>query len=298
VVAEIMNPSNSDLRSRIDQRLDELVPSNDADLVVRSMRYSLLAPGKRLRPLMTVLTAAAFGGREDLAIDPGCAIEMIHATSLILDDLPSMDDAATRRGRASNHVKFGEDVAILAAFGLLNHAYAVIARCEGLPHLVRTEVLRSLTSAVGDQGVIAGQMADLSSDRCTADVDEVHRTHLHKTGSLFVAAVETGALVVGVPEEQLGPIRSFATNFGLSFQALDDLTDRQGTTDFAGEDVGEDADKATLVSALGAKQALLAAEQFAAAAALALEPIGSAGTPLADLARSLLESARRPQTRR
>jgi geranylgeranyl diphosphate synthase type II len=282
-----------ELRRRIDARLDELVPDRPgSDPVVQSMRYSLLAPGKRLRPVMTMLAAAAFGGRDEKALDPGCAIEMVHAASLILDDMPSMDDAATRRGRPSNHRLFGEDVATLSAFALLNKAYAVVAQTEDLSSDARIDLVVQLTGAVGEKGIIAGQMEDLRSDRRTAKASEVEGMHQRKTGALFVAAVEIGARVAGVTEDRLEPIRLFAANFGLSFQALDDLIDQDSTPADAGKDVRKDVDKATFVSALGSERARSEAERFATAAARALDPVGPAGAPLAGLAQTLLDSAR------
>jgi len=283
----------TDLRSTIDRHLDRLLPASD-DAVVRSMRFSLLSPGKRLRPLMTRLAASAFGEDADISMEPACAIEMIHTASLILDDLPSMDNAKLRRGRPANHIEFGEDVATLAAFALLNRAYAIVAAADYLSNEIRLRILRSLTSAVGEKGIIAGQMSDLRSDRLVSDPAQVQHTHRQKTGSLFEAAVECGVLVAGVPEENLEPFRVFGTNFGLCFQALDDLADRRGTELSEGKDVRSDAHKATLVSVLGMEQAFLAAESFAIAAPRALEPIGPAGDPLVGLTRSLLETARRP----
>jgi geranylgeranyl diphosphate synthase type II len=283
-----------ELRRRIDARLDELVPdSTDADPVSRAMRYSLLAPGKRIRPVMAMLAAAAFGGRDEDALDPGCAIEMVHTASLILDDMPSMDDAALRRGRPSNHRVFGEDVATLAAFALLNRAYSVVAGAAGLSSAQKVDLVLQLTGAVGEDGVIAGQMEDLRSNRANAGVGDVESIHHRKTGALFLAAVEIGARSAGVPEERLEPVRLFATNFGLSFQALDDLADHDSMSEEVGKDVRKDVDKATFVSALGSERARSEAERFATAAARALEPVGPAGASLAGLARTLLDSARR-----
>jgi geranylgeranyl diphosphate synthase type II len=282
-----------ELRRRIDARLDELVPDPEgSDPVCRAMRYSLLAPGKRIRPVMAMLAAAAFGGRDQDALDPACAIEMVHTASLILDDMPSMDDAAMRRGRPSNHRRFGEDVATLAAFALLNRAYAVVAKAEGLSSEQKNDLVLQLTGAVGEDGVIAGQMDDLRSDRDSAGVGEVESIHHRKTGSLFLAAVEIGARAAGVPEERLEPVRLFAANFGLSFQALDDVADHDSMAERLGKDVRKDVDKATFVSALGSRRARSEAERFATAAARALEPVGPAGAPLAGLAQTLLDSAR------
>ncbi len=275
------------LRSAIERRLSDLIPDENVDPqpLHQSMRYSLLSGGKRLRPLLTLQVASDLGGSVDDALDSACAIEMIHAASLILDDLPCMDDASLRRGRPANHLVFGEDTAILAATALLNRAFGVVAECERLPAEVRIGLTRLLSDAVGSDGIIAGQLSDLRSKRGNQD-DAVGlaRMYVQKTGALFVAALEAGARVAGVDEIAVGAVREYGTNLGLAFQLLDDLLDSHSTPDASGKDIGQDRD-ASLANRLGASGARREVYRYVETAASALEPLGSSGRPLAELAR-------------
>jgi geranylgeranyl diphosphate synthase type II len=280
------------LRAAVEQRLGELVPSEHVDPqpLHQSMRYSLLSGGKRMRPLLTLQVATDLGAAIDDALDVGCAIEMIHAASLILDDLPCMDDAALRRGQPANHLVFGEDTAILAATALLNRAFGVVAECDRLPAEVRLQLTRLLSDAVGSDGIIAGQFSDLRSKRGHRDDEAgLARMYIQKTGALFVAALEAGARVAGVDETSVGAVREYGTNLGLAFQLLDDLLDSHGTVEDSGKDTGQDRD-ASLASRLGARGARREVHRYVETAASALEPLGSSGRPLAELARMYTET--------
>jgi geranylgeranyl diphosphate synthase type II len=261
------------------------------------MRYSLLAPGKRIRPLITVLAATHLGGSEDAALAPACAIEMVHTASLILDDLPAMDDARLRRGRPANHVEFGEDTALLAGVALLNLAFGVVADAPGLDDTTRLAIVRLLSESVGSNGIIAGQLSDLGGEGESGTTGDVELMHHQKTGSLFVAAAETGARVAGIDRESLAAIREYGRDLGLAFQTLDDLLDAAGTEALAGKDVGQDAGKATFVSLMGAERARSKARDLVRSAAGALEPLGPSAKPLVDLAFSLLRTVETAVTR-
>ena len=281
-----------DLRRRIEKRLSELVPkeSTHPELLHRAMRYSLLAGGKRIRPMLTIQVATDFGASEAAAMDPACAIELIHTASLILDDLPCMDDAAKRRGKAANHRVFGEDTAILAATALLNRAFGVVAESDDLEASVRLSLVRMLSEAVGSDGIIAGQFCDLRIDwQQHGDLSALTRMYVQKTGALFVAAVEAGARVAGVEEAWVRAVREYAVNLGLAFQILDDLLDAFGNREEMGKDTGQDREKTTLVSSLGADEARLEVCRYVKSAASALAPLGAAGEPLIELARSYTE---------
>ncbi|MGD8896871.1 MAG: polyprenyl synthetase family protein, partial [Acidobacteriota bacterium] len=143
------------LRERVNERLGELVPPEDAppEQLHKAIRYSLVAPGKRIRPLMTLLTATRLGGDVEVGLDPACAVEMIHTASLIVDDMPFMDDAEMRRGRPANHRVFGQDVAALAAFDLVSRAFGTLAGARGLDDTQRTELVRLLSEALAGEGV-------------------------------------------------------------------------------------------------------------------------------------------------
>jgi geranylgeranyl diphosphate synthase type II len=281
-----------DLRYRVEKRLKELIPTLDEhpEALHRAMRYSLLAGGKRIRPMLTIQVAADFGASVEKALDAACAIEMVHTASLILDDLPCMDDAALRRGKAANHRLFGEDTAILAATALLNRAFGVLAECEHLDAPTRLVLVRLLSEAVGSNGIIAGQFLDLhASWRQQTDLSGLTEMYAQKTGALFVAAVEAGARIAGVDDEWVWAVRRYAFNLGLAFQILDDLLDIGCSTEEIGKDAGQDDAKTTLVSRLGAAEAHLEARRYIDSAALALEPLGESGIPLIDLARSYTE---------
>jgi geranylgeranyl diphosphate synthase type II len=283
-----------ELRRRVEARLDQLIPpeTEHPGLLHRAMRYSLLAGGKRIRPLLTIQVATDFGADPAEAIDPACAIEMIHTASLILDDMPCMDDASLRRGEPANHREFGEDTAILAATALLNRAYGVIAECERLPASTRLDLTRILSDAVGSNGIIAGQFCDLRMTRGPAeDVSGLTEMYVQKTGALFVAALEAGARVAGVDESWVRAVREYAVNLGLAFQLLDDLLDAFGSAEAIGKDIGQDRGKKNLASRLGARGARLEVNRYVESAASALEPLGDSGIGLARLARSYTETA-------
>ena len=278
------------LRERVNERLGELVPPEDAppEPLHKAIRYSLVAPGKRIRPLMTLLTATRLGGDVEVGLDPACAVEMVHTASLIVDDMPFMDDAEMRRGRPANHRVFGEDVAALAAFDLVSRAFGTLAVARGLDDTQRTALVRLLSESLAGEGVIAGQLHDLRSEDRSPDPEALKRMYEQKTGTLFVAASEAGARVARVPPEWIPPIRDFAMNMGLLFQIVDDLLDRFGTLESIGKDVGQDTGKTTLVSVLGPEEARAEACHRLEAAERALDPLGPAGRPLDEMARSLL----------
>ncbi|TCS12718.1 polyprenyl synthetase family protein [Caulobacter sp. BK020] len=267
------------LRAAVDRRLAELAPpvGSAPDRLVEAVRYALLAPGKRFRPMVTLLAAAELGAPEGAALDVGCAFEMIHAASLILDDLPSMDDAGLRRGLPTIHRAFDEATAILAGVGLLNQAYAVIAADRGLPAALRSELAGRAAQAVGFSGLIAGQARDLFDRDQLRDPAVLERLNHQKTGVLIVAAAQGGALVAGAPPAAVEAVGVFARHIGLAFQIRDDLIDVQGSVEAAGKDVGKDVAMATVVSTLGPAGARQAMEAHLAKASDALAQAGCSG---------------------
>jgi len=280
-----------DLRQRVEVRLRELIPAEDVHpkRLHRSMRYSLLAGGKRIRPLLTIQVATDLGASMTAALDPACAIEMVHTASLILDDLPCMDDAFLRRGEPANHRVFGEDTAILAATALLNRAFGVIADSDHLTARTRLDLTRLLSEAVGSNGIIAGQFRDLQMQQGRGNDAQLTEMYAQKTGALFVAALEAGARVAGVDHSWVIAVREYGANLGLAFQLLDDLLDAFGSRADIGKDVGQDAAHETLASRLGEQGALSAVDRYIDSAASALEPLGSSGVGLVELARSYTE---------
>ncbi len=246
-------------RARVETRLAELVPtSGSGDPLQGSLRHSLLAPAKRVRAVLMMIAARELGGREEHALDLACSLEMIHAASLILDDLPAMDDAETRRGLPANHRVFGEATAILAAIGLLNRAYGVAAASEALSLEQRASAIEVLHWAVGLDGLVRGQHDDLADARATMTQPELERMYARKTGALFAAAAECGAIVAKNSAARPA-MRRFGLDLGVGFQMLDDVLDARSTCDRAGKDVAQDNGRTTFASLLGVKGATVLA---------------------------------------
>ncbi|MDB5512614.1 MAG: geranylgeranyl pyrophosphate synthase [Enterovirga sp.] len=265
------------LREAFERRLGALAPPATENTLTQAVRYALLTPGKRLRPLLAILATRELGADEFDALDAGCALEMVHAASLVLDDLPAMDDAVSRRGQPATHVAFGEDAAVLAGITLLSRAYGLLATAAGLKPATRCSLVQILAQAVGADGLAGGQLRDLRPGDW-ADADRVADANHLKTGMLFVAAVEMAAVIAGADQNSTDRMRRFATHLGQAFQILDDLADGDlcgGTASCQCEDSG----KATLLSLLGHNQAHHRLERHVSAALELLDPDG----PLAAL---------------
>ena len=265
-------------RTRLEERLRVLSPASEGGVALTdAMAYSLLPGGKRLRPLLTVLAARSLGADPALALDPACAVEMIHTASLILDDLPCMDDALVRRGRAANHRVFGEDVASLAAVSLMSEAFGVLARAPGLSVGTRCQVVALLAGAIGPGGLADGQVSDLSGAAAGADRASLERTAVQKTGTLFVAAAQIGARIAGAGAAAQHALNRYALHAGLAFQICDDLLDVCGNGAALGKGLGQDRVKPTFGSVMSRAAAeRLALERYRmareAAAELPSEP--------------------------
>ncbi|MDP2258921.1 MAG: polyprenyl synthetase family protein [Caulobacter sp.] len=277
-------------RAAVDRRLADLLPDRTARpaRLAEAARYAVLSPGKRFRPMLTLLTAREFGAEPLTALDAACAFEMVHAASLILDDLPSMDDAALRRGRATTHREFDEATAILAAVGLLNQAFGVIAADERLTDAARAALLRRLSDSVGFEGLVSGQALDLNDRDHVRTPDDIDLLNHRKTGVLMVAAAEAGALIAGAPPASVDAVGEFARRLGLAFQIQDDLIDAAVIAE-SGKDLGKDAAMTTLVTALGPQEAAAAVGAHLAAAGAALSEAGATGL-LARYAFGLFEA--------
>jgi len=245
------------LQALIERRLNALCPEGAGvpQPLGPAMRYSLLAPGKRLRPLLTVLAAVQCGSDAQSAINVACATEMVHVASLILDDLPCMDDAALRRGQPTNHVAFGEDTAILSAVSLLALAFRTIAEEEHVSREARVALVAALSGAIGPGGLVGGQMSDLRRRAPDAGVAELRELNFRKTAALFCACGEAGVVLGGGTEADRRRACRFAEHVGLAFQILDDLKDAILSPLQIGKDVRKDQAKPTVVSALGRKRA-------------------------------------------
>jgi geranylgeranyl diphosphate synthase type II len=280
------------LRQRVDERLGALIPGGEVapQNLHLAMRHALLAPSKRVRPVMCYLIAGPDGSGEQDALDVGCAIEMVHTASLILDDLPCMDDAALRRQRPTTHIAFGESTAILAAIALMNRAFGVIAELEAVPAPVRTRLAAILSEAIGSNGLVAGQEIDINGRSDFADARPVEHLNWLKTGVLFVASAEMGAVLGGLDSQQIAAVGSFARHFGLAFQTADDLLDQTAKVAEAGKDVGQDGHKPTLVSILGVEQAKMSCAEHLAQARRALAEARIDATRLDELVARVFQA--------
>lgn len=263
----------ADYQARVAREIDSLLPPADREPVPvhQSMRYTALAESKRVRAVLAIL-CAEICGQPDTAIPVAAAVELVHASSLILDDLPSMDNAPLRRGRKTNHLVFGEAIAILAAFALLNLAYDTVA--AAYPGDLGRRVARLLADAIGSDGLVGGQAEDLLATEHQISFETLERIHRRKTGALFGAAATAGAIVAGASPDQIAAVAAYAKNLGLAFQIVDDLLDVEGDPAETGKAHRQDAKKTTFVSFSGPDGARQLAAELCATADASLEPFG------------------------
>ncbi|GAB2788772.1 polyprenyl synthetase family protein [Halomonas shantousis] len=242
-----------DIRDSINRRLAELLPKEEvSDPVTLAMRESLLMGGKRIRPMLLVLAARGLGHDSPALLDLGCAVEMVHCASLILDDLPCMDNASLRRGRPTIHRRFGEDVAMLTVVALLTEAFGLVAAVPQVTPALRAQLVARLTRAVGMHGLVKGQYEDLHEGGLRRSASAIMTTNTLKTGVLFEVTMAMAALVAGAREPAATSLRQFALTLGQAFQLCDDLTDGHAGQ---GKDAGQDDGKVTLVALLGVNEA-------------------------------------------
>ena len=259
--------------------------------LAESMEYSLMAGGKRLRPILVMAAADAVGARGTDFVQAACGIEMIHTYSLIHDDLPAMDNDDYRRGKLTNHKVFGEALAILAGDALLTQAFEVILRQQGVPAQVLLEVLREMSIAAGPNGMVGGQVIDMLSEGKRISMEELRKMHMGKTGALFRAAIRSGAILGGASEAQLAALTTYADCFGLAFQITDDILDVVGDEAVIGKPVGSDErnEKSTYVTLTSLDEAKKLAADTVQQALEALEIFGDEAKFLLDLVKMLLE---------
>lgn len=255
-----------------------------------AMSYSLLAGGKRLRPVLVLLACEACGGDPELALPAACALEMVHTYSLIHDDLPAMDDDDLRRGLPTNHKVFGEALAILAGDALLTLAFELVAK-EVQPPEVAAACCADLANAAGAAGMVAGQVADLEAEESgSATLEHLETIHRRKTGRLLCSALTMGARIARTDSDTLSRLREYGLHIGLAFQITDDLLDVRGSADKIGKGVNKDAalGKLTYPSLLGESGSEERAQALIARACEVLEPLGERGEKLRDLAHFVL----------
>ncbi|MEO1376148.1 MAG: geranylgeranyl diphosphate synthase CrtE [Cyanobacteria bacterium J06635_10] len=272
----------------VETALDKSIEIVYPEKIYEAMRYSLLAGGKRLRPILCLATCEMTGGNIEMAMPTACALEMIHTMSLIHDDLPAMDNDDYRRGKLTNHKVYGENVAILAGDGLLTYAFEYVAsNTKNVPATQVLQVISHLGRAVGAAGLVGGQIVDLEMEGKTdVTLETLNFIHNHKTAALLEACVVCGGILTGISPEELQRLSRYSQNIGLAFQIVDDILDITATQEQLGKTAGKDqqAQKVTYPSLWGLEESKKQAQQLIELACAELEPFGEGASPLIALA--------------
>ena len=282
-------------RNRVDGFLEKVLPSPTIEPAVlyQSMGYSLLAGGKRIRPILVIAAAQAFGYDKDDMLPLAAALECVHTYSLIHDDLPAMDNDDYRRGRLTNHKVYGEGLAILAGDGLLTMAFELCS-LEGNGNSFSSEqqlaILRELARGSGHQGMVGGQVMDIQAENQEIDLSHLQRIHAYKTGRLIRAAVRIGGIIGGATSAQLEAITDYADDIGLAFQIADDVLNMVGSREVLGKDAGTDEKrgKKTYPSFFGVEGARQLGEQGVERAISRLNGFGPSADPLRQIASYIM----------
>jgi geranylgeranyl diphosphate synthase type II len=281
----------------VDEALEKYLPQKDElpSSIHSSMRYSVFAGGKRVRPILVLAACDAVGGDIRKAMPTACAMEMIHTYSLIHDDLPAMDNDDFRRGNPTNHKVYGEATAILAGDALLTEAFILLSNpewSEGLDTAVLRQVIHEIAVCSGSRGMIGGQVVDMESEgKKDIDLATVLYIHTHKTGALIKASVRSGALIGGAHGKELDLITRYAEAIGLAFQIADDILDIEGTTEQIGKDAGSDQarGKATYPAIMGLADSKRRAGDLVDVAIEALFCFGEKAEPLREIAKYIVK---------
>jgi geranylgeranyl diphosphate synthase, type II len=289
------NPTAFDLKTYLTQRATEVESALNSALPVvypekiyESMRYSLMAGGKRLRPILCLATSEMLGVPTAIAMPTACALEMVHTMSLIHDDLPAMDNDDYRRGKLTNHKVYGEDVAVLAGDALLTYAFEHIAtQTQGAPPQQVLKVIAQVGRAVGAAGLVGGQVVDLDSEGKAIDENTLTYIHMHKTAALLEVSVTSAAILASADQPVIDRLKRYAQRIGLAFQIVDDVLDITSNAETLGKSVGKDvaAQKATYPSLWGIEKSQQKADQLIADAIAELKGFGEAARPLIAIAQ-------------
>ncbi len=280
----------------VDEFLDDYLPKADIHpkILHEAMRYSLFAGGKRVRPILAIAACEAAGGNIDTALPAASAIELIHTYSLIHDDLPAMDNDDYRRGRPTNHKKYGEAIAILAGDALLTTAFDVLADRK-LNSRIDSDaliyIIKTLASASGSTGMVGGQAADIQASGKEVNLPEVEYIHIHKTGALIRASVCIGAIAGNASKDEFHVLTRYGECIGLAFQIADDILDIEGNKDETGKDIGSDIakEKVTYPSVIGISESKNLAKELIGKAIEAISTLGEKAEPLREIARYIIE---------
>jgi geranylgeranyl diphosphate synthase type II len=272
----------------VETALDRSIQVIYPETIYEAMRYSLMAGGKRLRPILCLATCELAGGTVEMAMPTACALEMIHTMSLIHDDLPAMDNDDYRRGKLTNHKVFGEDIAILAGDGLLAYAFEHVAvETPNVPADRLLRIVAILGRAVGAAGLVGGQVVDLESEgKPDVSLETLTFIHNHKTAALLEASVISGAILAGAPECDVQRLSRYAKNIGLAFQIVDDILDITATQEELGKTAGKDlqAQKVTYPSIWGLEESRRQAQALIQDAKAELAEFGESALPLLAIA--------------
>lgn len=280
----------------VDAALDRYLPGADTlpEKLHQAMRYSVMAGGKRIRPILVLASCTAVGGREELALPAACALEMIHTYSLIHDDLPAMDNDDFRRGRPTNHKVYGEATAILAGDALLTEAFELLSDSQinhEVPAQTLLRVIHIMARCAGSTGMVGGQVVDMESEGKEIDFPTLEYIHTRKTGALMLASVQCGALLGGADESVFSALTRYGSAAGLAFQIADDILNVVGDSATLGKTAGSDAErgKATYPALIGLVSSRDRARELKDLALGALEPLGEKAEPLRAIARYIVE---------
>lgn len=289
MLKELWNERRELVEQQLVKELAQEPPLDET--LAAAMKYSLMAGGKRLRPILLMAAADAVGAKGTDYLTAGCALEMIHTYSLIHDDLPAMDNDDYRRGKLTNHKIYGDGMAVLAGDALLTLAFEVLTRQQHTDAATLLRVVKEISTAAGMNGMVGGQAIDLESEGKHIDMETLRRMHMGKTGALFRAALRSGAILAGADEKKLAALTDYAEKFGLAFQITDDILDVIGDEKLIGKPVGSDIrnEKSTYVTLTSLEEAQKLAKETVDGAVAALQDFGPEADFLRQLVRYMLE---------
>ncbi len=279
-------------KTLVEKALDQSIAIARPEKIYEAMRYSLLAGGKRLRPILCLATCDLTGGTVEMAMPTACALEMIHTMSLIHDDLPAMDNDDFRRGKPTNHKVYGDDIAILAGDGLLAYSFEYVAtQTKNVTPENIIRIVACLGRTVGAAGLVGGQVLDLESEgKSDITAETLSFIHTHKTGALLEASVVSGAILANASQSDIDRLSKYAQNIGLAFQIIDDILDITATDEQLGKTAGKDleAQKATYPSLWGLEKSRLKAQELVDSAIAQLSVYGAKAEPLRAVANYIV----------
>ena len=286
----------SEGKKLIEDKILSLLPDENAypESIHRAMRYSLLAGGKRLRPILVIAATEAVGGDHEAVLPFAVAAEMIHTYTLIHDDLPALDNDDLRRGKPTNHKVFGEAIAILAGDALLTEAFILMSRSKGMEPIPAEYILNAsheMATALGSKGMIGGQVVDLESEGKSVDAATLEYIHTYKTGCLIRACIRCGGMLGQASSQQLSALSLFGSHIGHAFQIIDDILDITGDEKQLGKDIGSDVsnDKATYPALYGLEESRRKAEELVKESIASLEEFDDRANPLREIARFFVQ---------